>query len=71
MSHLYQTAEVLGYEKEEREKWVKERLEMMSCGQAEKVIELLKEEYKKNPKDRLKALRGYCERFKTRLCTIS
>ena len=61
--HLYETAEALGINQNDRPGWVKPRVREISDGNVEAVLKELEEENDKNPNDRLKRLIGYIKRF--------
>jgi hypothetical protein len=61
--HFYETAEEMGICKKERPKWVNPRIKAISNGEVEETMQELKEEYERNPNERLKRLLGYIERF--------
>jgi len=61
--HFYETAEKMGLPKADRAQWVVPRVNAISNGDVEKVLEELEEEYERNPSKRLKRLIGYINRF--------
>ena len=61
--HLYDTAEKMGITKVDRTQWVTPRVNAISNGDAEKVLEELEEEYERNSNKRLNRLIGYINRF--------
>jgi hypothetical protein len=61
--HLYETAEALGINQNDRPGWVKPRVREISDGNVEAVLKELEEENDKNPNNRLKRLIGYIKRF--------
>jgi hypothetical protein len=61
--HFYDTAEKIGIDKKERVRWVKSRVKAISNGDVEEIVQELKDEYEKDPNNRLKRLIGYLERF--------
>ena len=61
--HLYETAEALGINQNDRPGWVKPRLREICDGNVEAVLRELEEENDKNPNNRLKRLIGYIKRF--------
>jgi hypothetical protein len=63
-SHLYETAEALGYGGEHRENWVNVRLEMMDGGQAIGALHLLRRELARTGNERLRQLVTHVKRFK-------
>ncbi len=62
-NHLFDTAEAIGYEEEQRKQWVNAKLGLIDTGRAEKALQELREEYLLNPVDRLRQLIGFVERF--------
>ena len=63
-SHLYETAEALGYRENAREVWVRERLDLMDSGQAIAALRELRIERRRTGNDRLRQLVNHVERFK-------
>jgi len=61
--HLYDTAEALGINKEERPAWVNPRLKAVANGNVDEVLKELEDENKKNPNKRRTRLIGYIKRF--------
>jgi len=62
--HLYDTAEAIGIKKKSRTAWVETRLQKISNGNVDAVLNDLKEENAKKTHQRLTRLIGYIERFK-------
>jgi hypothetical protein len=63
-SHLYETAEALGYQDQARDIWVRERLDLMDGGNAQAVLRRLHEELRRSGNERLRQLIKHVERFK-------
>jgi hypothetical protein len=63
-SHLYETAEALGFEEDFREEWVKRQADRLWEGHVEDVIADLQRLYEKTECDRLRRLIGHLIRFK-------
>jgi len=61
--HFYETAEKIGICEKDRPKWVAKQIRAISDGKVVEILEELKQEYDKDPNDRLKRLIGYVERF--------
>ena len=61
ISHLSETAEALGFEESQRQRWVDEKLARISAGEVQSVIKELRRKRRKCA--RLKCLIGYLERF--------
>lgn len=61
--HLYETAEALGIERQERPGWVKTRLEATSLGEVTRLINEFEEVYRTTRTHRVKQLLGYLQRF--------
>lgn len=62
--HLYATATEMGLRGDAKEKWVAEKSNFAWEGQAEKLINVLEEEYKRTQIDKIRQLKAYLERFK-------
>ena len=62
--HLYATSESIGIKKKLRAAWVEHRLQKISNGDVDAVLEDLKGDNTKKPHQRLTRLIGYIERFK-------
>jgi len=65
--HFYETAEQMGLPKADRVQWVMPRVNAISNGDVENVLEELEQEYERNPSKRLKRLIGYINRFRDAL----
>jgi hypothetical protein len=63
-SHLYETAEALGYRDAARETWVKQRLDLMDGGDAATVLRRFREEFRRKGNDRLRQLINHVKRFR-------
>ncbi len=61
--HFYETAKEMGILKEDLKKWVEARINKISNGHVDRIIEELVVENDINPCDRLKRLIGYLNRF--------
>ena len=61
--HFYETAEKMGLSKAARVQWVMPRVNAISNGDVENVLEELGQEYERNSSERLKRLIGYINRF--------
>ncbi len=62
--HFYETAEQLGIAAKDRPAWVNPRIEMVSSGKVDTVLEQLQKLFSENGNDRLRRLIGYLKRFK-------
>jgi len=62
--HLYETAEALGYQAEDRHKWVESILDLTDTGRTQEALERLRAEYGASSVDSLRRLIGYIERFR-------
>jgi hypothetical protein len=60
---LYETAEALGLDEEEREAWVKKYVTLAYKGKSKKLLEELESEHKRSENDRVRQVMGYVERF--------
>ena len=65
--HFYETAEQMGVPKADRVEWVMPRVNAISNGDVENVLEELEQEYELNSSNRLKRLIGYINRFRDAL----
>lgn len=63
-SHLYGTAEAAGYSGKGREDWVIKKIDLLSSGQVDQVLEELTIENHYTPCDSMTNLTGYINRFK-------
>jgi hypothetical protein len=62
-SHLYDTAENLGYEHDAREAWVRERIDLMDSGHAAIALRKMRDELATTGNERLRQLTQHVERF--------
>jgi hypothetical protein len=61
--HLYETAEALGFSVEERQLWVHSKLDSISGGHVQSVMEELEAQNTMEPNDRLRRFIAYLRRF--------
>lgn len=61
--HLYETAEALGLSQEQQQQWVHSKLDSISEGGVQSVLEELEVQHTKEPNDRLRRFIGYLRRF--------
>ena len=62
--HLYETSEALGFKEKERHQWVHSKLDEISAGNVQEVLEDLETQNTTEPNDRLRQFIGYLTRFK-------
>ena len=63
-AHFYEAAKALGCKEKERKQWVEKKLARIDTGEAEAVLEKLRDEYAERSVNRLRQHIGYVERFK-------
>jgi hypothetical protein len=61
--HLYETSAALGFNEKEQHQWVHSRLDAISKGHVEEILEELETQYATTPNDRLRQFIGYLTRF--------
>ena len=61
--HFYDTADKMGLGKNAQAKWVEPRIQDISKGHVDRILEELIREHEQNPCDRLRRLIGYVKRF--------
>lgn len=62
--HLYETAEAMGLDADERKKWVKEKQELIETGRVSDAFDQVRDEYAKSPIDSIRRLIGYLDKYK-------
>lgn len=62
--HLYETCEALGFKDNQRHQWVHAKLDKISAGNAQEVLEDFRAQNATEPNDRLRQFIGYLTRFK-------
>lgn len=61
--HLYETAEAMGLEADERKKWVKEKQELIETGRVPDALDQVRDEYAKSSIESIRRLIGYLDKY--------
>ena len=61
--HLYETAEAMGLEADERKKWVKKKLELIGTGRVPDALNQVRDEYAQKPIESLRRLISYLNKY--------
>jgi len=61
--HLYETAEAMGFEGDERKKWVNEKRELIETGRARDAIDQIRDEYARTSIDSVRRLIAYLDKY--------